>query len=112
MDQETAKKLLADERTRIEESIARANREEPLEGDAHIEPGHRGSESLMQSELDAGLAQSDEQQLAALERAETRLSEGTYGKSVESGDPIPDGRLKANPLADRTVEEERSGGRL
>jgi len=31
---------------------------------------------------------------------------GTYGLSVESGEPIPDARLEARPTAERTVEEE------
>jgi len=46
-------------------------------------------------------------QLAAVERAEARLTLGTYGKSVESGRPIPDERLEAEPLAERTIEEQR-----
>ena len=33
---------------------------------------------------------------------------GTYGISVESGKPIPDGRLEAAPTAERTAEEERA----
>ncbi len=45
-------------------------------------------------------------ELAALHRAEERLAAGTYGLSVESGEPIPDARLEAVPLAERTVEEE------
>jgi DnaK suppressor protein len=45
-------------------------------------------------------------ELAALERAEARLEAGTYGLSIESGKPIPDGRLEALPTAERTVEEE------
>ena len=39
-------------------------------------------------------------------RAEARIAEGTYGRSVESGLPIPDERLEAEPLAERTVEEQ------
>jgi len=46
-------------------------------------------------------------ELAALERAEARLAIGTYGRSIESGETIPDERLEANPLAERTVEEKR-----
>ncbi len=45
-------------------------------------------------------------ELTAVERAEARLAEGTYGLSVESGEPIPDGRLEARPTAERTVEEQ------
>jgi DnaK suppressor protein len=43
--------------------------------------------------------------LAALDRAEQRLDDGTYGRSVESGLPIPDERLEADPAAELTIEE-------
>jgi DnaK suppressor protein len=43
--------------------------------------------------------------LAALDRAEQRLNNGTYGRSVESGLPIPDERLEADPAAELTIEE-------
>ena len=33
---------------------------------------------------------------------------GTYGLSIESGQPIPDERLEALPTAELTVEEERA----
>ena len=42
---------------------------------------------------------------AALGRAETRLAAGSYGRSVRSGQPIPDERLEADPLAELTVQE-------
>jgi DnaK suppressor protein len=42
---------------------------------------------------------------AALERAEARLAAGSYGRSVRSGQAIPDERLEADPLAELTVEE-------
>jgi hypothetical protein len=42
---------------------------------------------------------------AALERAEARLAAGSYGRSVRSGQPIPDERLEADPLAELTVQE-------
>ena len=38
-------------------------------------------------------------------RAEARIGQGTYGLSIESGEPIPDERLEALPTAERTVEE-------
>ena len=69
------------------------------------------SADLYQDELDEGLADDLREELAAVERAEARLAAGTYGISVESGEPIPDERLEAIPTAERTVEEEarRSG---
>jgi DnaK suppressor protein len=47
------------------------------------------------------------EQLAAIGRAEERIARGRYGRSVESGIPIPDDRLEADPLAERTVQEQR-----
>jgi hypothetical protein len=41
----------------------------------------------------------------ALQRAEARLAAGSYGRSVRSGQAIPDVRLEADPLAERTVQE-------
>ncbi len=70
------------------------------------EPGDRDSEDLYQSEFDAGLAEDLAEQLAALERAEARLAAGVYGLSTDSGEPIPDERLRALPTAELTVEEQ------
>ena len=74
------------------------------------EPGERGSEGLYQKEFDEGRAEDLREQLETLERAESRLAAGTYGLSVESGEPIPDGRLKSLPTAERTIEEEARRG--
>jgi DnaK suppressor protein len=106
MDQERARELLAQERRRIEDAVAALDREGPLEGDERVEPGDLDSEDLYQDELDEGRREQLRIDLAALERAEQRLASGTYGVSVESGEPIPDGRLEALPTAERTVEEE------
>jgi DnaK suppressor protein len=46
------------------------------------------------------------EELEAVERAEQRLQEGTYGLSIESGEPIPAARLEAIPWAERTAEEQ------
>jgi DnaK suppressor protein len=111
MDRDHASELLARERERIENAIADLRREAPDESDARVEPGDEDDEGLYQDEFDAGRAQDYEEQLAALERAEARLADGTYGVSVDSGEPIPDQRLEAYPLAERTVdEEERRAG--
>jgi DnaK suppressor protein len=105
MDQEHARELLGRERARLEQAMA-AHSEGPLESDDRLEPGDEGTEDLYQDELDEGREENLREQLAALERAEARLAEGTYGLSVESGEPIPDGRLEAIPTAERTVEEQ------
>jgi DnaK suppressor protein len=109
MDAGRARELLERERERIENAIADLRGEAPEEADDRIEPGDEDDEGLYQDEFDAGRAQDYQEQLAALERAEARLADGTYGLSVDSGEPIPDERLEAYPLAERTVEEEERG---
>ena len=106
MDNDRARELLTRERDRVEKELAALNRDGPLESDENWEPGEVDSEDLYQDELDEGLREELRTQLAAVERAEARLKDGTYGLSVESGEPIPDGRLEAVPTAERTVEEE------
>jgi RNA polymerase-binding transcription factor len=111
MDPEEARELLAAERARVEGALADL-RPGPAAGDAApIDPGDSAA-ALVESEIDAGLAEGLREQLEAIERAERRLADGTYGLSVESGEPIPDGRLRAIPWAERTAEEQaRLGGR-
>lgn len=105
MDADRAKALLHRERTRIEEAFGLLS-DDPLEGEEKREPGDLDSEDLYQDEFDAGRREQLNQEMAALERAEARLRDGTYGLSVESGQPIPDARLEALPTAERTVEED------
>src|SRR5579884_2691301 len=106
MDQNRAKELLAQERARVEGELAALQHDGPLESDDRLEPGDRDDEDLYQDELDEGRLEDLRAQLGAVQRAEERLAAGTYGLSIESGEPIPDGRLEALPTAERTVEEE------
>jgi DnaK suppressor protein len=112
MDQARARELLARERRRIEQALASVEGDGPLEASDRVEPGDVDSEDLYQDEYDAGRSRDLHEELEALERAEARLAAGTYGLSVESGTPIPDGRLEALPTAERTVEEEERYRRL
>jgi DnaK suppressor protein len=106
MDHDRAGALLAAERERIEAALSSLAESGPLEGSDRVEPGDYDSEDLYQDELDAGRREQLDRDLEALERAEARLADGSFGLSVESGAPIPDGRLEAFPTAERTVEEE------
>jgi DnaK suppressor protein len=111
MDSDRAKELLAREREQIEQAIENAQRGGPEEGDDRVEPGDFNSEGLYQDEFDATQLADFKERLAAVERAEERLANGTYGVSVRSGDPIPDERLEAFPTAELTVEEAENGPR-
>jgi DnaK suppressor protein len=106
MDPDRARELLSAERARIERGLAQLRHVDTAEPDDYVsDPGNLASE-LYQDELDEGFSDDLRQQLAAVERAEERLAAGTYGISIESGNPIPDERLEAVPTAERTAEEE------
>ena len=106
MDTDKARELLRRERQRIERALAEQAGESDGElstVDQHL--GDQGSE-LYEDEFEAGLRERLLSELAAVERAEARVDAGTYGLSVESGEPIPDERLEAVPTAERTAEEQ------
>jgi DnaK suppressor protein len=109
MDPDHARELLHAERLRLERAlIVREHQDDGEEADDQ-DPSNLGAD-LYQDELDEGLRQDLEERLEAVGRAEARLDAGTYGLSVESGEPIPDARLEVYPTAELTVEEERARG--
>jgi len=107
MDPDRAKKLLAEERRRVEADLrvvghaATDDRETANESGDIADPAER----LTAEEVDDAVFESLRDRLAAIERAEERLRRGTYGQSVRSGRPIPDDRLEADPAAELTVDE-------
>lgn len=109
MKPERAQELLAAERERIERALARLGHQDDGEPADEVDPANLASD-LYQDEFDEGLASDLREQLAAVQRAEERLANGTYGLSVESGEPIADERLEALPAAERTADEERRRG--
>jgi len=106
MEPDRARELLAAERQRIERELAQLGHQDDGEPADEFDEANRATD-LYQDEFDAGRAEDVREQLAAVERAETRLAAGTYGLSIESGQPIPDERLEAAPTAERTADEER-----
>jgi DnaK suppressor protein len=105
VDAERARKRLAEERARIEqELVEHGNVDTSL--DEPEDFGDKAAE-LEQADTERAIAEDLRKTLAAIERAEQRLDDGSYGKSVVSGEPIPDQRLDAIPWAERTVEEEK-----
>ncbi|HYZ18298.1 MAG TPA: TraR/DksA C4-type zinc finger protein [Gaiellaceae bacterium] len=106
MDRDRAAELLRRERERIERALA--ERAEPDDSELATRDQHLGDlgTELYEDELDEGLREQLTEELAAVRRAEERLAAGTYGLSIESGEPIPDERLEAQPTAERTAEEQ------
>jgi DnaK suppressor protein len=102
MDQTQARALLAGERARLQR-LLRAETGAPEAADLgdEVDDADRRNAEQTGMAID-GLLQA---RWAALQRAEARLAAGSYGRSVRSGQPIPDERLEADPLAELTVEE-------
>jgi DnaK suppressor protein len=109
VDADRARELLTAERERIERELA--GLAHPGEGEAQeaseFDAANLAPE-LLQDEIAEGRREELYEQLAAVERAEQRLAAGTYGLSIESGEPIPDERLEVVPTAELTVAEERA----
>jgi DnaK suppressor protein len=102
MDQTRARALLAGERARLQRLLQAAT------GDPQAaELGDEVDDADRRNAEQTGMAvdQLLRARWAALQRAEARLAAGSYGRSVRSGQPIPDQRLEADPLAELTVQE-------
>jgi DnaK suppressor protein len=113
MDEHRARTLLAEERRRVEGLLAEARQDAASDRDAEAETSETGdiadpAERLTAEGLDDAVAQGLQARLAAIVRAEKRLQDGTFGRSIRSGLPIPDARLEADPAAELTVEEAAS----
>jgi DnaK suppressor protein len=102
MDQTQARALLDGERTRLQR-LLRAAAGEPQAAELGDEVDDADRRDAEQTGM--AVAQLLRARWAALERAEARLVAGSYGRSVRSGQAIPDERLEADPLAELTVQE-------
>jgi DnaK suppressor protein len=96
--------LLARERERIMRDLQTKAPDPPPDSDV-TDPADKATDTY-DAELDESFADGLREQLEAVERAEQRLADGTYGLSIESGEPIPDERLELEPTAERTVVEQ------
>jgi RNA polymerase-binding transcription factor len=106
VDKARARALLDQERRRLEQlggavardhddAVAASRPEDPVDG----------ADRRVAEETSQALSERLGDRWAALERAEARLTAGTWGFSVLSGRAIPGERLEAFPLAEVTVQE-------
>ena len=102
MDQERARTLLEEERRRLEQLQASiAADQDRVTADTNVaEDLVDGATRRVEEETDEAIARQLDHRLRALQRAEARLAAGSYGRSVQSGQAIPDERLEAFPLAE------------
>jgi len=108
MNEEEARRRLRAERTEVErllaETVQGGSEDRATEDEKGVDYADPAQSLTAEGESDA-IAESLRNRLAAIGRAEQRLANGTYGRSVRSGLPIPDARLEADPAAELTVEE-------
>jgi DnaK suppressor protein len=110
VNERRARELVARERTRVEALLAA--QVQAIRSDGPLQRQQTGEYEEDASTLDSesvsvALLADLRDQLSAVGRAEERIAAGTYGRSVESGLSIPDARLEAEPLAERTIAEQR-----
>ena len=115
MDQDRARSLLIAERDEVQgllKDAEVAGQEDRLsEVDSAQEDVSDAAQPLTAEGMDDAIAESMRSRLDAIDRALHRLDHGTYGRSILSGEPIPDERLEADPAAELTIEEARADER-
>ena len=119
MDPKRARTRLNEERERLERVraglvgpdgvVIGADDTELSSADQH--PGDSGTETF-EVEKNQALLETVEAELRDIDDALERLDNGTYGKSILSGETIPDDRLEAVPWTRYTVEEQARAEQL
>jgi RNA polymerase-binding transcription factor len=107
MDEAQVRARLEAERAEVDQLLAGTESAARQDREAQGEQGDMGdaAQPLAAEGMDDAVAESLRGRLAAIDRALRRLDEGSYGRSVRSGRPIPPERLEADPAAELTVEE-------
>ena len=107
VDDDTARERLRVERLQIEGLLNQTTLDRLDEGTSAGEQGDMTdpAEPLIAEQEEDAVADGLRERLETIMRAEQRLLDGTYGRSIRSGEPIPDERLEADPAAELTVDE-------
>jgi len=115
MDHDRARALLIAERDEVrgllKEAEAVGQDDRVAEVETEAEDNADAALALTEEGEDDAITESLRDRLDAIERALRRLDDGTYGRSIRSGAPIPDERLEADPAAELTIEEARAAER-
>lgn len=120
MDKRTARKLLQEERERLEELLGAVSIDVRQDGEQQAVAGELSSEDQHPADLgtdtfersrDASIAQNLEAQLRDVSRALKRIGEGTYGTCEACGRRIEKERLEARPASRYCVEDQERAER-
>lgn len=111
MDESRARELLVKERDEVAALLRGTERDAQTDLETGDDsPRDYGDAALPLTEQanDEAVAADLRDRLDAIDRALARIDAGSYGRSVLSGEPIPDARLEADPAAELTVDEARA----
>ena len=104
MELERARSRSSTERGQVQQLLADLGTDRADDHDAERDASYPAT-PLAQEGVDDAVAAGLRDRLAALDRALQRVEDGSYGRSIRSGAPIPDERLEADPAAELTVQE-------
>jgi DnaK suppressor protein len=104
MELKRARSLLDAERAQVLRLLADLDTARTEDHEAERDASYPAT-PLAQEGVDDAVAAGLRDRLAALDRALQRVEDGSYGRSIRSGTPIPDERLEADPAAELTVKE-------
>ena len=116
LDTDHFRTLLVEERKRVEDAIEYLRKEHPgslqeeTEEIAGTADNHLGetATATLDREIDYSLEENSGEVLAAIGRALKRIDDGTYGKCVNCGKPIPEERLEALPWTELCIDDQRA----
>ena len=105
MEITVARKRLEEMRDELDRSIAvlQGERPAPMAGEGYPQDSADAGSTLSETDRTEAILHSARGQRDEVLAALTRIDENTYGRCVDCGDEIPDGRLEARPDAARCV---------
>jgi RNA polymerase-binding transcription factor DksA len=102
MEISVARKRLEEMRDDLERTLLVLQGEHPLVRGGSAEPGDAGA-NLTEADRNAASVQTAQAQRAQVLAALARIDDGSYGRCVDCGNPVPDARLEARPATPRCV---------
>ena len=111
IDLNLMKKRLEDKQAELQRSLAGLTEAQPQPVDsigAGVGPQdfEEVAVDFLQTQQEQSISANEQALLTEVQAALKRIEQGTYGKCIECGRPIPEKRLEAIPWAARDVEHE------
>jgi RNA polymerase-binding transcription factor DksA len=102
MEISVARKRLEEMRDDLERTLGVLQGEHPLARGGTAEAGDGGA-NLTEADRNRASVQATLTQRAEVLAALARVSDGSYGRCVDCGNPVPEARLEARPACPRCV---------